>query len=57
MGCLLTDPFDGSYDANVHLNFADVSMDNSKFPSVIGVRIKASKRIHFEEEWSRQDRG
>ena len=38
----MTVPSDSTYDASVHLSVADIAVDNSKFPSVVSVRIKAS---------------
>ena len=43
----LTVPADKAYDPGEHLNFADISIDNPQSPTVMRVRIKASKTDPF----------
>ena len=43
----VTIPDQNSYDPQVHLNFQDVSADNSASPSLLSIRIKASKTDPF----------
>lgn len=43
----ITIPNQQSYDASVHLNFSDIATDNSVPPSIIQVKIKASKTDPF----------
>ena len=45
----MTVPSNGTYDASVHLSVADIAVDNSKFPSVVMVTIKASKTDPFRK--------
>ena len=40
-------PSSSSYDASVHLSCADISVDNTESPTIIMVRIKASKTDPF----------
>ena len=42
-------PADTGYDKDVHLNMADISVDSIKDPSVVRVRIKASKTDQFRK--------
>ena len=39
----ITVPSDAGYDSSVHLNMANVSVDNSENPAVVKVKIKASQ--------------
>ena len=43
----ITIPNLSSYDPSVHLNYNDISVDNPSNPSIIQVRIKASKTDPF----------
>lgn len=43
----ITVPSEQVYDPGVHLNFADVAVDNKKDPSVLKVSIKSSKTDPF----------
>lgn len=43
----VTVPSEAAYDSGVHLNMADVSVDSIENPSVVKVRIKASKTDQF----------
>lgn len=45
----VTVPDASSYDAQVHLNFEDVSADDQKSPSILQIRIKASKTDPFRK--------
>ena len=45
----VTVPADTGYDKDVHLNMADISVDSIKDPSVVRVRIKASKTDQFRK--------
>ena len=45
----VTIPNSSNYDPSAHLNFADISVDNSAMPSIIQVQIKASKTDHFRQ--------
>ena len=45
----MTSPSDRTYDASMNLSIPDVAVDNSKFPSVVMVRIKASKTDQFRK--------
>ena len=45
----MTVPSDSTYDAPVHLSITDITVDNSKSPSVVIVRIKASKTDPFRK--------
>ena len=43
----ITTPSEAAYDSAVHLNMADISVNNSANPSVVKVKIKASKTDQF----------
>ena len=45
----ITIPNNSNYDPSAHLNFSDISVDNSAMPSIIQVRIKASKTDPFRQ--------
>ena len=45
----MTIPSDGQYDASVHLNVSDISVDNIENPSMLQVRIKQSKTDPFRQ--------
>jgi len=45
----MTVPSEASYDVGAHLNFSDVAIDNPKDPSLLWLRIKASKT---DWEWT-----
>ena len=43
----MTTPSDSGYDPAVHLSLSDISVDNSRSPSIICVSIKQSKTDRF----------
>ena len=43
----ITVPDQSSYDPSVHLSYNDIAVDNSRWPTTIQVRIKASKTDPF----------
>lgn len=43
----VTVPSDASYDSSVHLNIADIAVDNTANPSMVKIEIKASKTNQF----------
>ena len=45
----VTIPDQNSYDPQVHLNFQDISADNPTSPSLLSIRIKASKTDPFRQ--------
>ena len=45
----VTIPNSSNYDPSAHLNFADISEDNSAMPSIVQVRTKASKTDPFRQ--------
>ena len=45
----MTVPSEGGYDPDVHLNVADLSLDNATQPSLIRVKIKQSKMDPFRK--------
>ena len=45
----VTVPSEASYDSSVHLNMADIAIDNTESPSTVKIRIKASKTDQFRK--------
>ena len=45
----ITVPSETDYDSSVHLNMADISVDDSNNPTVVKVKIKASKTDQFRK--------
>ena len=45
----ITVPSETGYDSGVHLNMADISVDNAENPTVVKVKIKASKTDQFRK--------
>ena len=45
----VTVPSEASYDSSVHLNMADIAIDNAESPSTVKITIKASKTDQFRK--------
>ena len=45
----ITVPSEGVYDAGMHLNFADVEVDDPKNPTLMRIRLKSSKMDPFRK--------